>query len=79
MDFNDLLHTGQQEIGNLFSYFYSYLLASNPTNIDACLHNLVYIVSDEKNDALFRDFTTIDVQLAMFQMNPLGVPDQIGF
>lgn len=63
MDSNKLMATDQDQIGDMFSSFFSQLFSSsNPSNFDLCLQALDPCITKEMNYFLIAKFIEKEVQ-----------------
>lgn len=72
-------HT-HEEIYFVLQCYFQYLFAFlQPSRIEECLQSLAPIVTKEMNDKLLQNCTATEVEVAVFQMNPLSSPGPDGF
>lgn len=65
----------QSDIGDLLTGSFSTLFTTSlPTNIESCLQALCPKLTTKMSTSCMREFTTEEVKVAVFQMNPLGSP-----
>ncbi|KAF5465302.1 hypothetical protein F2P56_015322 [Juglans regia] len=80
LDHNNCVITEKEEIGNVFTSFFSDLFtSSNPYNIEGCLEDVSPKVSPVMNELLLQKFTEEEVKVAVFQMKGMGSPGPDGF
>lgn len=72
--------SNQEDISNLFQLFYQYLFTtSQPKGITESLSHLGNSVTDDMNLLLLKEFTTEEIETAIFEMNSLSSPGLDGF
>lgn len=71
-DGDGVFHTKQNEVGALFSSFYTNLFStSNHQCIETCLQAISPFVFPSMNHKLLQDFNVSEIQQTVFKMNSL--------
>lgn len=72
---NGVQYTGKAKIlGFLVSYYQWLFTSSQPTDFEAVLQTVPWVVTNYMNNTLIGEFTRIEVDMALKQMAPLKAP-----
>lgn len=67
--------TTLDEVGRAFIEYYQHFFStSGPRGFDKCLAALEVRVTQEMNEQLVKEFTTVEVSWALSQISPLKAP-----
>lgn len=77
---NGTMVTGQDQIGDVFSTFFSKIfMSTNSVDFGSCLQDLDSCVTNEMNQMLMDEYTKKEDQDTIFLMNPLGARAQMEY
>ncbi|XP_042988623.1 uncharacterized protein LOC122316153 [Carya illinoinensis] len=80
LDHNNSLITQQQQIGDIFTNFFSDLFTTSiPSDIDLCLEDVPQKLTPSMNEKLLEKFSEDEVRAAVFQMKGMGSLGPDGF